>query len=289
MDLPDGDGAAFSLPVLSAELIADVAWTGRSRRRVSTAAARRSPYHAPSSTRSTRSRLTLARPRRAASTATWSRAGGRRVCSAGAARDLSDQHRQAVQHDVQALPRGLRPGPRRGEHGPRGRRRVPQAIDHIQAHPDGGSLHTVDLTGGAPELNPHFEYLVDECVARGLHVIDRCNLTILTVGATSTCPSGSPSAASRSRARCPTTAQLGTDAQRAATAPTTSPSAPSARSTKPGYGQGDPNKRADARNEPSRQLPRRRAGVPRGRVESGAATATTASSSTASSRSTTCP
>lgn len=39
--------------------------------------------------------------------------------------------------------------------------------------------HTVDLTGGAPELNPHFEYLVDACVERGLHVLDRCNLTIL--------------------------------------------------------------------------------------------------------------
>lgn len=37
----------------------------------------------------------------------------------------------------------------------------------------------VDLTGGAPELNPHFEYLVDACVQRGLHVMDRCNLTIL--------------------------------------------------------------------------------------------------------------
>jgi len=39
--------------------------------------------------------------------------------------------------------------------------------------------HTVDLTGGAPELNPSFRYLVDECVARGKHVIDRCNLTVL--------------------------------------------------------------------------------------------------------------
>ena len=38
---------------------------------------------------------------------------------------------------------------------------------------------TVDLTGGAPELNPHFAFLVDACVARGLHVIDRCNLTVL--------------------------------------------------------------------------------------------------------------
>ena len=38
---------------------------------------------------------------------------------------------------------------------------------------------TVDLTGGAPELNPHVRYLVEEAVARGKHVIDRCNLTVL--------------------------------------------------------------------------------------------------------------
>lgn len=41
------------------------------------------------------------------------------------------------------------------------------------------TAHTVDLTGGAPELNPHFRYLVEACVARGKHVIDRCNLTVL--------------------------------------------------------------------------------------------------------------
>jgi radical SAM/Cys-rich protein len=41
------------------------------------------------------------------------------------------------------------------------------------------NAHTVDLTGGAPELNPHFEYLVDQVVQRGKQVIDRCNLTVL--------------------------------------------------------------------------------------------------------------
>jgi radical SAM/Cys-rich protein len=41
--------------------------------------------------------------------------------------------------------------------------------------------HSVDITGGAPELNPHFEYLVEECVKMGKHVMDRCNLTILTL------------------------------------------------------------------------------------------------------------
>lgn len=44
---------------------------------------------------------------------------------------------------------------------------------------DRTSAHTVDITGGAPELNPHFQFLVEECVARGKHVIDRCNLTVL--------------------------------------------------------------------------------------------------------------
>lgn len=37
----------------------------------------------------------------------------------------------------------------------------------------------LDLTGGAPELNPNFRYLVSEARQLGIHVIDRCNLTIL--------------------------------------------------------------------------------------------------------------
>ncbi len=41
------------------------------------------------------------------------------------------------------------------------------------------NIRTLDLTGGAPELNPHFRYLVSEAVKLGIHVIDRCNLTIL--------------------------------------------------------------------------------------------------------------
>ena len=38
---------------------------------------------------------------------------------------------------------------------------------------------TLDLTGGAPELNPHFRELVRAAREQGLHVIDRCNLTVL--------------------------------------------------------------------------------------------------------------
>jgi radical SAM/Cys-rich protein len=38
---------------------------------------------------------------------------------------------------------------------------------------------TLDITGGAPELNANFRALVREARARGMGVIDRCNLTVL--------------------------------------------------------------------------------------------------------------
>ena len=41
------------------------------------------------------------------------------------------------------------------------------------------SIHTVDITGGAPEMNPHFKWFVEEVSALGKKVIDRCNLTII--------------------------------------------------------------------------------------------------------------
>jgi radical SAM/Cys-rich protein len=41
------------------------------------------------------------------------------------------------------------------------------------------AIPTLDITGGAPELNPHFRWLVEQARALRRHVIDRCNLTIL--------------------------------------------------------------------------------------------------------------
>ena len=41
-------------------------------------------------------------------------------------------------------------------------------------------VQTLDLTGGAPELNPHFRELASAARASGIKVIDRCNLTILS-------------------------------------------------------------------------------------------------------------
>lgn len=40
-------------------------------------------------------------------------------------------------------------------------------------------IPTLDITGGAPEMNPHFCFLVEEATKLGCRVIDRCNLTIL--------------------------------------------------------------------------------------------------------------
>ncbi len=40
-------------------------------------------------------------------------------------------------------------------------------------------VSTLDLTGGAPELNPNFRYLVGQARNLGVKVMDRCNLTIL--------------------------------------------------------------------------------------------------------------
>ncbi|MFI5365074.1 MAG: arsenosugar biosynthesis radical SAM (seleno)protein ArsS [Candidatus Binatia bacterium] len=41
------------------------------------------------------------------------------------------------------------------------------------------AIDTIDLTGGAPELNPNFRFLVEGARRGGRRVIDRCNLTVL--------------------------------------------------------------------------------------------------------------
>ncbi len=55
---------------------------------------------------------------------------------------------------------------------------IDQILDVLDRTPN---IRTVDITGGAPEMNPHFEYLVQECRLRDRHVIDRCNLTVFYV------------------------------------------------------------------------------------------------------------
>lgn len=48
-------------------------------------------------------------------------------------------------------------------------------LDILRQH----DIQTVDLTGGAPEMNPHFRWFVEEISKLGRQVIDRCNLTII--------------------------------------------------------------------------------------------------------------
>jgi len=42
-------------------------------------------------------------------------------------------------------------------------------------------IPVVDITGGAPELNPSFRWLVSRSKALGRHVMDRCNLSVLVL------------------------------------------------------------------------------------------------------------
>ena len=54
-----------------------------------------------------------------------------------------------------------------------------QTVDQVLALLRHGDIRVLDLTGGAPELNPHFRYRVSAARALGVRVIDRCNLTVL--------------------------------------------------------------------------------------------------------------
>ena len=54
-----------------------------------------------------------------------------------------------------------------------------ETIDLVLAYVKKNEIKTIDLTGGAPEMNPEFRYLVQEARSIGVHVMDRCNLTIL--------------------------------------------------------------------------------------------------------------
>tara|TARA_R110001599_G_scaffold353870_1_gene601386 strand:- start:179320 stop:180324 length:1005 start_codon:yes stop_codon:yes gene_type:complete len=54
-----------------------------------------------------------------------------------------------------------------------------ETIEQVLALLARENIGLLDLTGGAPELNPHFRYLVREARALGVEVIDRCNLTVL--------------------------------------------------------------------------------------------------------------
>lgn len=52
-------------------------------------------------------------------------------------------------------------------------------VDALLRFIDASTVKTLDLTGGAPELNPLFRSIVTAARKRDIAVIDRCNLTVL--------------------------------------------------------------------------------------------------------------
>ena len=55
-----------------------------------------------------------------------------------------------------------------------------ETVDLVLTYLRQSGAETLDITGGAPELNENFRYLVTEARNLGVHVMDRCNLTILS-------------------------------------------------------------------------------------------------------------
>ena len=54
-----------------------------------------------------------------------------------------------------------------------------ETVGEVIAYIKASGIRTLDITGGAPELNPHFRTLVLAARNLGAHVMDRCNLTVL--------------------------------------------------------------------------------------------------------------
>lgn len=54
-----------------------------------------------------------------------------------------------------------------------------ETVEAVLSFLESSEIATVDITGGAPELNPNFDYLVESCVRLNCHVMDRCNLTVI--------------------------------------------------------------------------------------------------------------
>lgn len=119
---------------------------------------------------------------------------------------------------------------------------APTTVEACLAALARSGAHTVDLTGGAPELHPQFRYLVERARALGKHVIDRCNLTILLVPAMRTLPEWLAAQEVEVACSLPHYRRSRTDAQRGDGTFEKSIAA-LARLNAAGYGHGDPRHR----------------------------------------------
>lgn len=124
-----------------------------------------------------------------------------------------------------------------------------ETIDACLRALDQTSAHTVDITGGAPELNPHFRYLVDQAVDRGKHVIDRCNLTVLLLPALQDLPEWLAERGVEVVCSLPHYRKLNTDSQRGDGTFEKSIEA-LRRLNRAGYGQGNPQRQLTLMSNP---------------------------------------
>jgi radical SAM/Cys-rich protein len=118
-----------------------------------------------------------------------------------------------------------------------------RALDQTQAH-------TVDITGGAPELHPDFRYLVEAARERGKHVIDRCNLSVLLLPRSEGLAAWLGERGVEIVASLPHYRQRSTDAQRGDGAFEKSIAALRLLNAE-GYGKGDPRRRLSLMMNPA--------------------------------------
>jgi len=115
---------------------------------------------------------------------------------------------------------------------------------------DATRAHTLDVTGGAPELHPDFRWLVDEAARGGVHVIDRCNLTVLLLPKYDDLPAFLGERGVEIVASLPHWRRPNTDAQRGEGVYDRSIEA-LRRLNAAGYGSGDPRRRLTLVHNPS--------------------------------------
>jgi radical SAM/Cys-rich protein len=109
---------------------------------------------------------------------------------------------------------------------------------------------TLDVTGGAPELHPHFRWFVDAAASRGVQVIDRCNLTVLLLAQHADLPAFLGERGVEIVASLPSWRRPNTDAQRGEGVHDRSIEA-MRRLNAAGYGQGDPRRRLTLVHNPA--------------------------------------
>ena len=162
-----------------------------------------------------------------------------------------------------------------------------EVADEVLAFLRASGVKTLDITGGAPELNPHFRYLVSAARALGVHVMDRCNLTILEQPGQEDLAEFLAATAGRDRSlRCPATSRTTSTASAARACSRQHRGAAQAERAR--LRQSRHRARAQPGLQPAGPVAAAGAGEARGRLTRASAARRTASCSTGCSRSPTC-